>query len=103
LHGIDHPHRGLDAENAEVLQERRVVRLERRLVEQEFDSEDIAIRQQPLAVLNDAAGGIEQLRRLAQEAPVLARPVGHRRHKGFAEHLVGHLATERLEQLEFFR
>ena len=59
---------------AEILQEGRVVRLERRLVEQKFDLEDVAVRQPPLAVLDDAAGIAEQLRRLAQQGAVLPRP-----------------------------
>ena len=54
LHGVDQPDAGLDPERAEILDEGRVVRLERRLVEQELDRENLAVRQQPLAVLDDA-------------------------------------------------
>ena len=55
LHGVDQRAAGVDAERAEILDEGRMVRLERRLVEQEFDGEHLAVRQQPLAVLDRKA------------------------------------------------
>ena len=45
LHGIDHPQRSLDPEHAEILDIGRVMRLDRRLVEQKFNFEHFAIRQ----------------------------------------------------------
>ena len=56
-----------------------------------------------LPSLIDVARLLQQLRGLAQQRAVLARAVGHRRHERLAEHLVRHLAAERLEQRKFFR
>src|SRR5436190_16697113 len=79
-----------------------MMRLDRWLVGQKFDPEHLAVRQKPLAVLDDEAGIEQQLRGLAQQRAVLSRSVGHRRHKRWAEYLVRHLAAKRLEQLQFF-
>src|SRR3954453_20473699 len=59
LHRIDQPQRGLDAERAEILEKHRMVRLKRRLVEQELDFEDLAVRQGSLPVLHLAAGVVQ--------------------------------------------
>ena len=99
LHGIDQTERRLDAEHGEILDVRPVMRLDRRLVDQKLDLEDVAVRQPALAVLDRKPGLLQQLRGLAQQRAVLPRPVRDRRHEGLAEHLVRHLAAERLEQL----
>ena len=96
--------RRLDAERAEILDVGRMVRLERRLVEQKFDLEDLAVRQHPLAVLDDAVpascSNCDALRSKVRSCPDPSDTGGT---NGIAEHLVRHLAAERLEQLEFFR
>ncbi len=56
-----------------------------------------------LAVLERVAGLREQLHGLAQHAAILPRAVRHRRHVRLAEHLVRHLAAERLQQLKLLR
>src|SRR3954451_215402 len=43
LHGIDHPQCGLDAERAEVLDERHMMRLERGFEQQEFQLHRISV------------------------------------------------------------
>ena len=103
LHGVNHPHACFDPKRAQILDIRRVVRLYRRLVDQKFDLEQFAVRQQPLAFLAGKTRLLEQLRGLAQQRPVLPRSVRHRRHERHAEHLVRHLAPKRLEQFELFR
>ena len=103
LHGVDHADVRLDPQRRQILDVGRVVRLDRRLVDQEFDLESFAIRELPLGVLDRATGVLQQLRCLAQQGPVLSGAVRHRRHERHAEHLVRHLAAKRLQQLEFFR
>ncbi len=56
LHGIDEAYARFDAERPEVLDVGRVVRLERGLVQQELDPEDLTVRQHPLAILDGHAG-----------------------------------------------
>ena len=51
---------------AKILDEGRVVRLERRLIDQEFDLQDLTVGQEPLAVLDRQPGILQQLLRLAQ-------------------------------------
>src|SRR6202035_795854 len=79
LHRIDDTHRGVDAQCAEILDERPMVRPKRVLVDQEFDGDALAVRQYALAVGDDAAGVVEKLRGLAQLGAILAGAVGHRR------------------------
>src|SRR4029077_3803759 len=98
LNRIDDAQGRIDAEHPEVLDEWHVVRLEGRLVDQELDRPRLALRIDALAVLDHVAGLLQQLRRLAQQHAVLARAVGHRGQIRLAEHLVRHLAVERLKQ-----
>ena len=63
----------------------------------------LALRRHALAVLDRVAGLLQQRARLAQQRAVLAGAVGHRRHERLAEHLVGNLAAERLEQRKLVR
>ena len=103
LHRIDHAQVRLDPKRSEILDVKRVMRLERRLVHQKLDFEHLAVRQHPLAVLDGKSGVQQQLRGLAQYRPVLSGPIGYRRHVRRTEHGVRHLAAKRLQQLEFFR
>ena len=97
------PQAGLDPERAEVLDVRRMMRLKRRLVDQEFDLENLTVRQHPLAVLDGEPGVLQAIARLcaAASGPVPIRPTPAARRA--PEHLVRHLAAKRLQQLEFFR
>ena len=63
-----------NAESAEVLNVGQMMRLEGRLVDQEFDGDRLAVRQKPLAVLQLATRVGQKLRRVAQPAPVLSGP-----------------------------
>ena len=104
LHGIDQPQAGVDPERPRFLMIGRVMRLERRLIEQEFDREGLAVRQHPLAVLDRRSpASASSCERLAQQRAVLSRTIRHRRHERLTEYLVRHLAAKRLEQLELFR
>ena len=81
LHGIDQPQRRLDAERAEILDEGRVMRLQRRFV----DAETRCVSGSPfgstrLPSLIAQPASLQQLRRLAQQRAILTRTVGHRRH-----------------------
>src|SRR5262249_34118419 len=51
LHGIDNAHGRVDAQRPEILDERHVVGLERRLIEQEFDADRLALRRHRLPSL----------------------------------------------------
>ena len=62
LHGVDDPQGRLDSEGAEILDVGRVVRLDRRLVDQELDRENLAVRQHPLAILDRQSRIEQQLR-----------------------------------------
>src|SRR6266702_6047402 len=103
LHRIDDPQRRLDAESAEILDEWQVVGLDPRVLGEKLDGNALAVRADTLAILDDVTRLLQELVRLAQERAVLARTVGDRRHERLAEHLVRHLAAERLEQRELFR
>ena len=59
LHGIDNAQSRLNPQHAEVLDERHVMRLERRLIEQEFDTDPFALRRHALAVLDHVAGVLQ--------------------------------------------
>src|SRR5439155_11057309 len=88
LHRVDQPQRGLDAEHAEILDERHVVRLEPGLVDQEFDVVRLAARFDPLAALYRQAGLLHTLVRLSHHAANMSGSVGDRRHEGLAEYFL---------------
>ena len=85
---------------AEILDVGHVVRLERRLVDQEFDRDALAVGQHAPAVLDREAGLLKDGGGLTQQVAILAGTVGDRRNERLAEHFVRHLAAERLEQRE---
>src|SRR6266404_1278076 len=103
LHRIDQPQRRFDTERAQILDKGHVMGLERGFVEQKFNPEGFALRRHPLAVLHHAACFLKQLHRLAQQRPILPRPIRHRRHERLTEHLIRHLAAEWLKQCDLFR
>src|SRR4029078_8233864 len=80
-----------------------VMRLKRRLLDQEFESETFPFRRHPMAILNDVSRPLQKLRGAPQHASILTRSVGYRRNKRLAEHLVGDLAAERIKKRQFFR
>src|SRR5262249_23873001 len=94
LHGVDDAQVCLDAERSEALDERHVVRLERRLVEQELDADRLALRRHPLSVLDDEASPLPERARLTQERTILTRSIGSRRDKRISEQLIGQLVAE---------
>ncbi len=59
LHGVNHPHACFDPKRAQILDIRCVVRLYRRLVDQKFDFENLAIRQQSFAVFDNKPGVVK--------------------------------------------
>ena len=63
MYRVDQPNVGLDPNLAEILDEGRVMRLKGRLIEQEFDRENFAVRQEPLAVLDGKPCPLQQLLR----------------------------------------
>src|SRR5579863_2758704 len=103
LYRIDDAQARLDAEDAEILDERRVMRLEGRLVNQELDGHGLAARQNELAVLDRATGLLDELRGLAQQRAILAGAVGDRRLVRLAEDLLRQVGAERLEQSKLRR
>jgi len=70
LDRIDDAQIRIDAERREILDERQVVRLEGRLVDQELDRDALAFRRQPLAVLDDITRLLEDRAGLAQQRAV---------------------------------
>src|SRR5262249_2668269 len=103
LHRIDDAKRRIDAERFEVPDERQVVRLERRLVNQKFQGERLAVGLHAFGVLHRVAGLAEELRSFAQQCAILAGTIRHWRRVRLAKYLIGQLAAERLEQGDFFR
>src|SRR5262249_49878637 len=66
LYGVDQAESGVDAERAQVLDERHVMGLERRLVEQELDADPLALWRHALAVLDRETCLLQQRARLAK-------------------------------------
>src|SRR6266508_3151878 len=94
LHGVDDAQVCLDAQRPEILDERHVMGLKRRLVDQEFDADRLALRHHPLAVLDDEASLLQERAGLAQQRTILTRSIGNRRDESFSECLIGHLAAK---------
>src|ERR1700704_1084652 len=101
LNGIDDTQRRLDAERAEILDERHVMRLRRRLIDQELDGDLFALRRHAFAVNDREAGVLKERARLAQLQAVLAGSIGHRRDEGILENRFGDLVTQGPEQGHF--
>src|SRR5262249_60601934 len=78
LHGVDDAQVCLDAERSEALDERHVVRLERRLVEQELDAGRLAPRRHPLSALDDETSPPQERARLTQDRTVLTPTIRRR-------------------------
>ena len=72
LHRIDNAQIGVDPKCSEVLDERRVMGLERRLVDQELRLDRLALGGDALAALDRVSGLLQQRARPAQQAAVLA-------------------------------
>src|SRR3974390_2277977 len=70
LHRIDNAQARLNAEGTEILDERHVMRLERRLVNQEFYAEALALRGHTLALPCEKAGLLPQRRFLAHKRAI---------------------------------
>src|SRR5262249_41592843 len=102
LHRVDQPQRGLDAEHAEILDERHVMRLEPGLVDEEFDRHLLTACVHALAALHRKAGLLQQLIGAAKQGSVLTGAVGDGRHERLAEDFLRQRVAERLEQGEFF-
>src|SRR5262249_6349474 len=94
LYRVNNAQSRLDAQRPEILDERHVMRLKRRLVYQEFDADWLTLQRHPLAVLDDKAGLLQERAGLAQQRTILTRSIGNRWNERFSEHLIGHLAAE---------
>src|SRR5262245_55200749 len=71
LYRVNDAQSRLDAQRPEILNERHVMRLKRRLVYQEFDADWLTSRRDPLAVLDDKAGLLQERAGLAQQRTIL--------------------------------
>src|SRR5215472_15298921 len=71
LYRVNDAQSRLDAQRPEILDERHVMRLKRRLVYQEFDANGLTVQRYPLAVLDDKAGFLQERVGLAQQATIL--------------------------------
>src|SRR5262249_2747867 len=94
LYKVNNAQSRLDAQRPEILDERHVMRLKRRLVYQEFDADWLTLQRHPLAVLNNEAGLLQERASLAQQRTIVTRSIGNWRHERFSEHLIGHLAAK---------
>ena len=103
LRRIDDAEARGDAEQIEVPDEGRGVRLQPIVEIEEFDLERLAVRQKQARILPLAARREEQIVGLAQQRAVLPRSVGHRRYIGLVEDGRQHLLAEGLEDLQLFR
>ncbi len=103
LRRVDDAQIGVYAERAQVLDELRMMRLDRWIIEQEFNTDPFAARRNALAIHDREARFLQESARLLEKSAVLARPIGHRREVGVTEHLVRDLAPKRLEQRQLVR
>src|SRR5262249_40478489 len=75
LYRVNDAQSRLDAQRPEILDERHVMRLKRRLVYQEFDADWLTLRRHPLAVLDDETGLLQERAGLAQQRTILTRSI----------------------------
>src|SRR6516164_5724105 len=71
LYRVNDTQSRLDAQRPEILDERHVMRLKRRLVYQEFDGDWLTLQCHPLAVLDDEAGLLQERAGFAQQRTIL--------------------------------
>src|SRR5262249_16339989 len=71
VYRVDDAQSRLDAQRPEILDERHVMRLKRRLVYQEFDADWLTLQRHPLAVLDDKAGLLQKRVGLAEQRTIL--------------------------------
>src|SRR5262249_57153251 len=84
LYRVNDAQSRLDAQRPEILDERHVMRLKRRLVYQEFDANWLPLQRHPLAVLDDETGLLQERASLAQQHPLVTPSLGNRRHERFS-------------------
>src|SRR5262249_13315629 len=94
LYRVNDAQSRLDAQHPKILDERHVMRLKRRLVDQKFDADWLTLQRHPLAVLDDETGLLQEPAGFAQQRTILTRSIGNGRHERFSEHLIGHLPAE---------
>src|SRR5262249_2511416 len=71
LYRVNNAEVSLDAQRPEILDERHVMRLKRRLVDQEFDADWLTLQCHPLAVFDDETGLLQERAGLAKERTIL--------------------------------
>src|SRR5262249_55308654 len=71
LYRVNNAQSRLDAQRPEILDERHVMRLKRRLVYQEFDADWLTLQRHPLTVLDNKAGLLQERVGLAQQCTIL--------------------------------
>ena len=89
LRAIDHPDRGVDADRAHVLHERRVRRARTRVIDQEFERQRLAVGVRRRRAPRASSRPRRAARGRAEQLAVAARAVARRLHAGLAESLSG--------------